>query len=134
MVRPRAGASAARCARPRGSEAARPRARVHEHRLPGEEVQLAEEAGRAVPDDLVSGRVDDGDLAFEDRDERIRPIADLVEEVADLGRALFPDLGERRQLRRREQGAQWARGCRHARSFLQAGRVKVPRRTYLSQA
>ncbi len=45
--------------------------RVDEDRLPRQEVQLAEEARGAVPDELVPGRVDDRDLAFEDRDERI---------------------------------------------------------------
>jgi hypothetical protein len=42
---------------------------VDEDRLPGQEVQLAEEARRAVPDELVSGRVEDRDLAFDDRNE-----------------------------------------------------------------
>jgi hypothetical protein len=42
---------------------------VDEHRLPRQQVQLAEARG-AVPDELVPGRADDRDLAFEDRHER----------------------------------------------------------------
>ena len=82
--------------------------RVDEDRLPRQEVQLAEEARRAVPDELVPGGVDDRDLSFEDRDERIGPIADPVQQLTDRRRALLADLGESRQLRR---GEQWARGC-----------------------
>ena len=51
--------------------------RGQEDRLPGQEVQLAEEVGRSVPHDLVAGRVEDRDLALDDRDERIAPVADL---------------------------------------------------------
>ena len=58
--------------------------------------------------ELVPGRVDDRDLSFEDRDERIRPIADPVQQLTDRRRALLADLGESRELRR---GEQWARGC-----------------------
>ena len=39
--------------------------RGEEDGLTGEEVQLAEEARGAVPDDLVAGRVEDRDLAFD---------------------------------------------------------------------
>jgi len=38
--------------------------------LTRQKVQLAEKTGRPVPDVLVSGRVDDRDYSFEDRDER----------------------------------------------------------------
>ena len=48
----------------------------------------------AVPDQLVPGGVDDRDLSFEDRDERVRPIADPVQQLTDRRRALFADLGE----------------------------------------
>ena len=48
------------------------------HRLPGQQVQLAEEPRRSVADDLVTGRVADRDLALEDRDERIAAIADAI--------------------------------------------------------
>ena len=68
--------------------------RVDEDRLPGQEVQLAEKARGAVPDQLVPGGVDDRDLSFEDRDERVRPIADPVQQLTDRRRALFADLGE----------------------------------------
>ena len=81
--------------------------RVDEDRLPRQEVQLAEEARGAVPDELVPGGVDDRDLSFEDRDERVRPIADPVQQLAGRRRALLADLGESRELRR---GEQWARG------------------------
>ena len=70
--------------------------RVDEDRLPRQEVQLPEEAGGAVPDELVPGRVDDRDLSFEDRDERVRPIADPVQQLTDGRRALLADLGESR--------------------------------------
>ena len=70
--------------------------------LPGEQVHLAEEAGGAVADDLVAGRVEDRDLALEDRDERVARVADAVEHVSDPCGALLAELGERRQLRRRE--------------------------------
>ena len=76
--------------------------RVDEHGLPRQEVQLAEEAGGAVPDEFVPGRVDDRDLSFENRDERIAPIADPVQQLTGRRRALLADLGESRQLRRRE--------------------------------
>ena len=64
---------------------------VDEDRLPGQEVQLAEEAGGAVPDELVPGCVDDRDLSFENRDERIGPIADPVQQFTDRRRALLAD-------------------------------------------
>ena len=82
--------------------------RADEHRLPREEVQLAEEAGGAVPDDLVPCCVDDRDLSFEDRHERIAPIPDPIQQLTGTGRALLADLGESRQLRR---GKKWARRC-----------------------
>ena len=72
--------------------------RVDEDRLSREEVQLPEEAGGAVPDQLVPGRVDDRDLSFEDRDERVGPIADTVEQLAGRSRALLADLGENGEL------------------------------------
>ena len=45
--------------------------RRQEDGLPGEQVELADEAGGAVADDLAAGRVEDGDLARADGDERI---------------------------------------------------------------
>lgn len=68
--------------------------RVDEDRLPRQKVQLAEEAGGAVPDELVPGGVDDRDLSFEDRNERVSPIADPVQHLAHRRRALLADLGE----------------------------------------
>ena len=68
--------------------------RVYEDRLPRQKVQLPEEARGAVPDQLVPGRVDDRDLSFEDRNERVGPIADSVQQLAHRRRALLADLGE----------------------------------------
>jgi hypothetical protein len=47
-----------------------------------------------VPDELVSGRVDDRDLSFENRDEWIRRVADLVQQLTRTRRPLLADLGE----------------------------------------
>ena len=47
------------------------------------QVQLAEEAGGAVADDLVAGRIEDRHLALADGDERIGGISDPVQHVAD---------------------------------------------------
>ena len=63
--------------------------RGHEDGLPGEEVQLAEEARGAVTEDLVAGGVEDRHLALPDRDEGVRRVADAVEDVADRRRALL---------------------------------------------
>jgi hypothetical protein len=59
--------------------------RADEDRLPRQQVQLAEEAGGAMPDQLVPGRVDDRDLSFEDCDERVGAIADPVQQLTDRG-------------------------------------------------
>ena len=76
--------------------------RADENRLTREEVQFSEEAGGALPDDLIPGRVDDRDLSLENRNERICPIADPVQQLTGRRRALLADLGESRQLRQRE--------------------------------
>jgi hypothetical protein len=47
-----------------------------------------------VPDELVPGRVDDRDLSFEDRDERISSITDPVQQLTDRSRALLAGLGQ----------------------------------------
>ena len=60
---------------------------------PEQEVHLAEEARRAVPDDLVAGGVEDGHLALDDRDERVAPVADPEEHVADRRGALLAGVG-----------------------------------------
>ena len=70
--------------------------RAYEDRLPREQVQLAEEARGAVPDEFVPGRVDNRDLSFEDCDERVGAIADPVEQLTDGRRALLADRGESR--------------------------------------
>ena len=79
--------------------------RGQEDGLPGEEVQLAEEAGGAVADDLVAGRVEDRDLALADRDERIDGISDPEQHVADGCRPLLARRGKCRQLRGRQRRA-----------------------------
>ena len=81
--------------------------RAHEDRLPREEVQLAEEARRPLPDELVPGRVGDRHLSFEDCDERVGAIADPVQQLTDGRRALLADLGKSVELR---WGEQWAGG------------------------
>ena len=53
-----------------------------------------------MTDDLRAGAVEDRRLAFEDGDEGIPLIADLVEDLAFAGGALFTDRGERSELRR----------------------------------
>ena len=67
--------------------------------MPGEKVHLAEEARCSVPDDLVSGRIEDRHLSLEDRDEGIASVADPEQHVPDGRAALLAELGERRQLR-----------------------------------
>ena len=89
--------------------------RGDEDGLSREQVQLAEEPGRAVADDLLAGRVDDRDLALEDRDERVPLIADAVEHVADIGRVLLTELSQGRELRVRQHRA--VRRC-HGMSVL----------------
>jgi len=77
--------------------------RGQEDRLPGEQVQLAEEAGGAVSDDLVAGRIEDRHLALTDGDERIDRISDAVQHVAKGRRPLFAHRREGRQLRGRQR-------------------------------
>jgi hypothetical protein len=89
--------------------------RGDEDGLSREQVQLAEKPGRAVADDLLAGRVDDRDLALDDRDERVALIADAVEHVADIGRVLVTEFGQGRELRVRQHRA--VRGC-HRMSVL----------------
>src|SRR5439155_24520449 len=94
--------------------------RRHEDRLPGEQVQLAEEARRPVAHDLPARRVLDRDLAVPDRDERIPAVADAVQHLADGCRALLADLAEPRELRRRERGTR--RGGHSRRGYPRDGR------------
>ena len=63
--------------------------RGQEDGLAGQEVQLADEPGGAVTDHLVTGRVEDGHLAFEDRDERVASVADAEQHVTDVGGPLL---------------------------------------------
>ena len=73
--------------------------RGQEDGLAGEEVQFAEEARRAVPDDLVPGGIDDCHLAFADRDERIGRVTDPVERITNVGCALLSQPGQSLELR-----------------------------------
>ena len=75
------------------------RNRSQEHRLAREQVDLAEKAAGAVADDLVAGRVEHLGLALENRDERVRRIADSEQDLARLRGALLADPGEGRELR-----------------------------------
>ena len=78
--------------------------RSHEHGLSRQEVHLTEEAGMTVPDDLVTCRVDDRDLALQNRDERVRAVADPIEHVSDARGAFLAQPAEPCELRRRECG------------------------------
>ena len=73
---------------------------------------------------LVSGAIDDRDLSFDDRHERICAIAHAIQQLADSRRPLLADLGKSRKLRR---GEQWARGCGQSHSsFTAMGRSQEP--------
>jgi hypothetical protein len=81
--------------------------RRDKHRLPGQDVQLAEEVRRSVPGDLVAGGIDDCDLTIEDHDERVTLVTDAIQHIAGVRRALLPERSEPRQLGR---GQHWALG------------------------
>jgi hypothetical protein len=83
--------------------------RRDEHRLSGQEVQLAEEAQAPVADDLGASGVDDRDLAFEDGDEWIARVANPIQDVTDVRCALLADLGQRRELRGGQSRTSWRR-------------------------
>ena len=75
-----------------------------ENGLSREQIRLAEEAARAVADDLRTGLVEDGRLALDDRDQRIAPVTDPKEHVADLRAPLVAVLGEQGELSLGEHG------------------------------
>jgi hypothetical protein len=79
-----------------------------------------------VADDLLAARVDDRDLAFDDRDERVPLIADAVQLVAHIGPALVTELSESGELRVRQHRA--VRRC-HRMSLL--SQVQEPARAAL---
>ena len=85
-----------------------------EHRLPREQVRLSEEAARAVAVDLRAGLVEDGRLAFDDRDQGIASITDPKEHVTDLRAPLLAVLGELGELPLGKHGRP---GC-HARTLF----------------
>ena len=76
--------------------------RVQIDGLARQQVRLAEKAAGPVPDHLVAVPVQDRRLARQDRDQRVPPVADPEEDVADRGRPLLAVLGEQVQLRLRE--------------------------------
>ena len=61
--------------------------------LSREQVRLAEEAEGAVTDNLGAGLVEDRRLTFDDRDQRIAPVTDSKEHVADVRAPLLAVLG-----------------------------------------
>ena len=71
-----------------------------------------------MPDDLVAGPVEDRDLALDDRDERVLLVADPEQQVADVRSPLLAELGEGRQLRRRQHRTS---GTRHHASLPTGG-------------
>ena len=79
--------------------------RGQEDRLPGQKVHLAQELRLAVPDDLVTRSIEDRHFALENRDQGIALIADAKQHITDACVSLLAMLGERRQLRRRQQRA-----------------------------
>ena len=48
--------------------------------------------------DLVPAAVEDRHLALENRDERVGPVADAIQHVADVRGALLAELGKRIEL------------------------------------
>jgi hypothetical protein len=72
-----------------------------EHGLAGEQVDLAEEPGGSMAHDLLARPVHHRRLTLDDRDERIRAVADLIESLSHLGAPLLAVLGECRELRAR---------------------------------
>src|SRR6185295_11868342 len=58
-------------------------------RLPAEQAHLTHEAAGTLAHDLVSGRVQDRRLAFEDDDQRIARITDPEQELPLGGRVLL---------------------------------------------
>jgi len=56
-----------------------------------------------MPYELVSGGVSDRHCSLEDDYQRVWPIADLIEQIADSRRALLADLSKSGDLRLREQ-------------------------------
>ncbi len=80
--------------------------RGYEDGLPREKIELTQKSRRTVTDDLVVGGVTDHDLPLADRDERVAPIADLIQHIPDIRGPLLADLGESGQLRRGQRRTQ----------------------------
>ena len=74
--------------------------------------------------DLVARVVEDRRLALEDRDERVALVADLEEDVADLGGPLLAEAREIRQLRGGEDRADRRHG---AEGSVGRARATMPR-------
>ena len=75
-----------------------------EHGLPREQVRLPDETARPVTVDLRAVLVEDGSLAFDDRDQRIASVTHPEEHVADLRSPLLAVLGEQGKLSLGEHG------------------------------
>ena len=103
------------------------------HGLARHQVQLAEEAGGPVTDDLVARGVEDRHLALQDGDERIPLVADRVQHVPGRGPPLLPQRSERLELRSGEDRAQARHGDkpteRPVRADSVGGAQTVPTRT-----
>ena len=79
--------------------------------LARQEIDLAEEARCAVPDDLVTRCVDDRGLALANRNEGVPSVTDPEEHVADVSRPLLAVQRERVEL---SFGQDRSRGARHS--------------------
>jgi len=73
--------------------------------------QLLAEATRPYADDLVAGRIQDRQLALDDRDEGVALVADAEQHVANVGSSLLSDLAKRGQLRLGQPGT--GGNCHH---------------------
>src|SRR5206468_285911 len=95
----------------------------------GKQVELAEEAGGAVADDFVAGRIEDRHFALTDGDERIGGISHPVEHVAHACSPLLASRGKCRQLRggQRRTGGSAHRASVAARSQSASSARKHPR-------
>jgi hypothetical protein len=70
--------------------------------LAGEKIHLPQEAGGAVAYDLVSGGIEDRNLALHDRDEWIGRVSYPEENITDRSRALFAKRSQGGELRFRQ--------------------------------
>ena len=78
--------------------------------------------------DLRTGLVEDGRLAFDDRDQRIASVTDLKEHIADLRAPLLAVLGKHDEL---SLGKHRRPGC-HARRLSLTLRAVEPRSDWIA--